>query len=271
VTINRLLAHYVSVKEVHAPMSPSLAEKVVHLRRVFGELPAGTPGSELAAIASKAWAGRSPGTIKRYLVQLRAVMTRCFRDGLIQRQPVIDVPYVHDTVYIDISTDELKSLISYIKWVEPKWYPLVLILSHTGARLSEAIAVTPASFTKHGTRIAKPVNRRSKTIDRVIPYSHTLREEVAAGAIFRTGIVPSGIAIGSVSTCLGRVIDDATKALGLPPLRVHDLRHAFASVLAEQGADIADLASALGHSSTAMSMRYRGLVKSRLTGIIAQL
>jgi integrase len=270
-TISTLIDHYVRVKTLHAPMAASLTDKVGHIRRVFGTMAAASTGESLVMVANLAWAGLAPGTIKRYLVQLRAVMSRAYKDGLIARSPVIDVPYVNDTVYVDISGTELNLLLDYIKWTSRPWYALTVILAHTGARLGEALTLTHESFTRHGTRIAKRVDRRSKTIDRVIPYTPRLLAMVATSAIFSNGsITPPGIEAGSVPTCLGRVLDGATAALGLPRLRVHDLRHAFAAVLAENGADIPDLVTALGHSSAAMSMRYRGLVKTKLTGIMGK-
>jgi len=268
--IGHLIQHYMAAKEQHATAPATLKDKVDHISRVFGGVSVDATGIELVEIAKKAWPRAVPGTVKRYLVQLRAILRRAERDGLIAKAPLIDVPYVHDTVYVDVSKAEVKMLLDYIQWVEPKWYPLTLLLTHTGARLGEVLSINEASFTRHGVRIAKQVGRKTKTIDRVIPYSTRLGQAVASGVYKNTSrIVPEGLQHASVSTCLGRVLDDATKALGLPTLRVHDLRHAFAAMLAEQGADLADLATALGNSSTAMSMRYRGLVKGRLNGIMA--
>ncbi len=267
--ITGLIAHYKAMKSLHASLPPSLSEKLCHLDRVFGNLDATATGSEIVATAKAEWGSLSPGTLKRYLVQLRAIMRRAERDALIDRAPLIDVPFVHDTVYVDITGSEVKMLLDYIKWTEPRWYPLALVLTHTGARLGEALTLTPASFTRNGTRIAKPVGRRSKTIDRVIPYTPRLADAVEKGLLFRNEMLwPDNISAGSVAGCLGRVIDASVKALGLPPMRVHDLRHAFAAVLAENGADLADLVAALGHSSPTMAMRYRGLVKGRLNAIL---
>jgi len=268
--IQTLITHYRKAKTLHEAMSPSLAEKLLHLERVFGYLPASSTGMALVATAKAAWPHVAPGTMKRYLVQLRAVMRRAERDGLIAQAPLIDVPYVHDTVYVDITAAEVRRLLDFIQWKEPSWYPLVLLLAHTGARLGEALAVTESSFTRHGIRIEKLVGRRTKTIDRTIPYTHRLASAVASGAFKRNApMAPECLQIASIPSVLGRVLDGATKALGLPTLRVHDLRHAFAAILAESGADLADIATALGHSNTAMSMRYRGLVKARLHSIMA--
>lgn len=48
----------------------------------------------------------------------------------------------------------------------------------------------------------------------------------------------------------------ARKDAGLADFRFHDLRHTFASWARQNGADIADVKEALGHSDIAMTMRY---------------
>lgn len=270
--LQHLLTHYRAAKTQHGAILPSLEDKLKHLERVFGHLPADTTGMALVTTAKRAWPTAAPGTLKRYLVQLRAVLRRSERDGLLAKAPLIDVPYVYDTVYVDISGAEVTLLLDYLRWTEPRWYPLALVLTQTGARLGEVLSLKPENLTRHGVRIVKHVGRKSKTVDRVIPYTSRLREAVALEAIFCNGrLVPEGIENASVSTCFGRIVDTSVQALGLPALRVHDLRHAFAAVLAEKGADLADIASALGHTNTAMAMRYRGLVKGRLTGIMASI
>lgn len=269
-----MIRHYATAKALHGALPESLTEKLAQLRHAFSGMDTDTHlGRDYVLRAYSHWTGRAPGTIRRYLVQLRAVMARCEKDGLIAKVPYIDLPYVNDTVYVDISSLDVEKLLLYVQHVEPEWYPLLLVLCHTGARLNEALAMTERNFTKHGTLISKPVDRRSKTIDRVVPYTKRMESAVAYGAILRNGgrLTPRRIADDSVPVCLGRVVKAACTALGIDELRVHDLRHAFAAILAEHGADLADLSAALGHSNTAMAMRYRGLVKSRLNGILGSI
>jgi integrase len=268
-----LISHYKKVKTLYSPLSTSLEEKLTHIERVFSDMPASANSQEIAARAKEAWPKASPGTVRRYLVQLKAIVRRAELDSIILRAQHIDMPYVNDTIYVDISYHEVTILLDHIQWTEPQWYPLALLLTNTGARLSEVLRLDLYSdFTKHGTVLLKPVGvGKVKTIERVIPYTNRLREEIEDGLFKRAQIVPPGIAEDSVPACFGRVLSAATEALGITRLRVHDLRHAFASILAEHGADLADLASAMGHSNISMSMRYRGLIKTKLTGIMAQM
>jgi integrase len=265
-----LINHYVIAKTIHGPLSPSLAEKVRHITLGFGDMDASSTGTEFSTRAREVWGDLKAGTIRRYLVQLRAVLNRAARDGILHKAPLVELPYVNDTVHVDITTGELNKLLDFIRWTEPKWYPLVLALSHTGARLGEAMRLSEGCFTRRGTRISKITGRKTKTIERTIPYTPRMLSAIESRCMMRNGdsLVPAGIAPASVATCLGRVVDFATASLGLPTLRVHDLRHAFAAVLAENGADLADITAALGHSGPAMAMRYRGLVRGRLNGIL---
>jgi integrase len=45
-------------------------------------------------------------------------------------------------------------------------------------------------------------------------------------------------------------------ALGSPDLRVHDLRHTFATILFDAGASAPDVQAVLGHSSLQVTERY---------------
>jgi integrase len=63
----------------------------------------------------------------------------------------------------------------------------------------------------------------------------------------------------------GRTLDDsalrrryrrAQAAAGVRPLRFHDLRHTFGSLLAMRGVDVVTIKSAMGHSALATTARY---------------
>jgi integrase len=49
------------------------------------------------------------------------------------------------------------------------------------------------------------------------------------------------------------------EAAGIPDVRIHDLRHTFASVLAGQGMSLPVIGRLLGHTQTATTARYAHL------------
>ena len=68
-----------------------------------------------------------------------------------------------------------------------------------------------------------------------------------------------------------RVFDRAKKELGLPGLRVHDLRHTAASLAIAAGANVKAVQSMLGHASAAMTLDVcAGLFKDDMD-VVAEL
>ena len=67
--------------------------------------------------------------------------------------------------------------------------------------------------------------------------------------------------IGCIRKAWARVKD----AAGLPQqLRIHDLRHTFASMIVARGRSLQEVGALLGHSSLAMTSRYAHLAPAQL-------
>lgn len=58
--------------------------------------------------------------------------------------------------------------------------------------------------------------------------------------------------------------ETARKELGMDHLRIHDLRHTYASLLAQAGATLHLIGKAMGHSTPVMTNRYAHLVSDNL-------
>jgi integrase len=265
-----LIRHYDRRIGEQRELSPSLASKVLQLMEVFGQLPHDAAGAAIEKVAIARWP-KSASTRRRMLVQLRAVLHVANDDGVLDAVPKLRLPFVHDVREAEITWEEANSLLDTLKWGEPRFYPLALVLCHTGARLSEALRIDPAKdFTERGTVLHKPVARRTKTVRRLIPYTPRMRVELPSLTKMKT-LAPVGQGdekAKSVSALMGRVVSETCVALGLPHTRVHDLRHVFAGAVGQFGGDLADIASLCGHENVAMVMRYRGLVRSRAEGIL---
>jgi integrase len=53
-----------------------------------------------------------------------------------------------------------------------------------------------------------------------------------------------------------RSFDSARSSAGVPDVRIHDLRHSYASRLAKNHMPVAEIARTLGHATLEMSYRY---------------
>ncbi len=76
-------------------------------------------------------------------------------------------------------------------------------------------------------------------------------------------------ATGAPFQCIFHAWDRARRMAGLPDLRMHDLRHSFASVLVNNGVPIYDVQKLLGHSSVKTTQRYAHLSSATLFKSIA--
>jgi integrase len=71
-----------------------------------------------------------------------------------------------------------------------------------------------------------------------------------------------GLRPGACYTDTARVWDAVRNAARLPDVRLHDLRHAFASVAASGGLTLPVIGALLGHTDSATTARYAHLVES---------
>ena len=63
---------------------------------------------------------------------------------------------------------------------------------------------------------------------------------------------------------------NARKRVGLEDVRIHDLRHSFASALVNRGMTLYDVKEVLGHANIATTQRYAHLSQERLREAVAQ-
>lgn len=263
------IRHYDRDKSQYGPLSGSLSPKIVQLMSVFGQLDANSTGPELAARAQAALPKAAPGTILRVLGQLRAVLRVAERDGLIQRAPHITMPAVYDVVDCPISPAEGHMLLRHMRWTATAHWPLAMLLLYTGARASEAMRLSWSDIMDDGVRIRKPAAKRTKTVTRIVPMTRQLRDAWAGGAFTSLKPTTDAAEVKRRTTALGVAVKSACRDLGLPEIRVHDLRHLFAAVVAEAGGDLGDIAYLLGHAKLQTTLRYRGFVREKAERVLA--
>jgi len=130
----------------------------------------------------------------------------------------------------------------------------VRMLLFTGARRGEICGLRWEHVDFEGSRLAL---QESKTGAKTIPLNAPALE-VLAGLPRRCGwVFPTEV--GDSPLDLSRPWDRVRARAGLPDLRIHDLRHSHASVLAAAGVSLLVIGRVLGHKVPATTARYAHL------------
>lgn len=217
--------------------------------------------------------GKAPATVNRYLALLKAALRLAHLEwGALPCVPPIRLLRLNNARHRWLTEDEERRLLEV---AAPHLRDLIVFLIDTGARRSEATGLTwrfvdldrngrgTVSFmdTKSGKPRSVPLTKRvremlaswktetTKPDDRVFLYRPMGRGD---GQCKRPGTPrPFGFPYEPWKTALTRA--------GLEDVRLHDLRHTFASRLVMRGVPLVTVSKLLGHASIQMTMRYSHL------------
>lgn len=134
---------------------------------------------------------------------------------------------------------------------------IILFLLATGARREEALQATWASIDSDNkvwhvsAEVSKSRRRRSIVLNQVaLDVINSLGTKGKSEYLFISS------RSGERMTTISKVWDRIRRSAGLPNLRLHDLRHSYASFLANAGCNEFQIMQALGHASTVTTRRY---------------
>ncbi|MCA0275578.1 MAG: site-specific integrase [Proteobacteria bacterium] len=167
-----------------------------------------------------------------------------------------------------LSDDELKNLWGHLDAMEAEVDADVFIIAFfrllilTGARSSEIRTLRWSSVHLDGMRLNLTDSKTgSKTIqlsDRAVGILRALPR------MNDNDYVVVGAKAGRPYQNVRKPWKAITKAVGLSDVRIHDLRHSFASFAAAQGMPLATIGKLLGHKNVGTTARYAHLSDSYL-------
>jgi integrase len=138
---------------------------------------------------------------------------------------------------------------------------IVRLLMLTGARRGEVLAARWADFDLQSAIWTKPASTTKQKAEHVTPLSAPAIEllaELRRRSNSPVWVFPADSAVGH-RVSLERSWKAICKAAEISNLRVHDLRHSFASQLASNGASLLLIGSLLGHAQAKTTSRYAHL------------
>jgi integrase/recombinase XerD len=155
---------------------------------------------------------------------------------------------------------------------------LIEVLYASGLRVSELIAL-PASAARRDARML--VIRGKGGRERLVPLNtaahaamQAYQDALAAQDIASKWLFPSFGESGHLTRQhAARELKDLAQAAGLSPARVspHVLRHAFASHLLQNGADLRVVQTLLGHADISTTQIYTHVLEERLKSMVRDL
>jgi integrase/recombinase XerD len=163
-------------------------------------------------------------------------------------------------------------------------YCLLEVLYATGLRVSELVAL-PLSASRSDARMIMVRGKGNK--ERLVPLNETSRRAMAdylaamealgrsrKGAAESKWLFPSFGQSGHLTRQhFARDLKELTASAGLAPRLVspHVLRHAFASHLLHNGADLRIVQTLLGHTDISTTQIYTHVVEERLKSLVRDL
>ena len=238
--------------------------------RVMGEVLA----PEIAHLVQRMQARHyAPGTINRVLVLLRYGYKLALRWEVlgVRNNPAKELKNLTDSNKIEryLSAKQAGRLLEAVRASpNPALADIVAFLLLTGARKREALNARwqDVDWPRQLWRIPKTKSGKVRHVPLSSRALVLLKDRRRSGANDDVGgdwIFPNQYT-GQPFVSIFHSWKTARAAAGLPQLRMHDLRHSFASFLVNAGRSLYEVQELLGHSDIRTTSRYAHLSRDRL-------
>ncbi|HJY87997.1 MAG TPA: site-specific integrase [Candidatus Acidoferrales bacterium] len=223
--------------------------------------------------------GLKKRTIHNILTPLKEAYQHAIDDGLLTVNPVSNMGRAlrsRDSAdaHIDpLTAEEVRTVLQQAKQTAPLLYPLFLCAVRTGMRQGELLGLQWGDIDFHGQfiEVRRAIVRRQETTTKTHKIRRVdmspqlanalsvLRETRECEAAMHDRPLAPWIFLGPterrVSNELVRnAFRTCLTAAGLRLVRFHDLRHTFASLLIQQGANVKYIQQQLGHGSISITL-----------------
>ncbi len=245
------------------------------------KLPEITPAQISALLLDIQADGKAHSTVIKVYTILHSFFKMAYLGDMIDRNPMdkVERPKPRKDEALDdgslaYTPAEVQRIIASLEREPLKWQALVHLLIDTGIRRGECCALRwqDIDFASGAITIARnlcytssrgvyldtPKNGHTRTVyagEHTLALLRQLRTEQAGKAIstyvFTQEASPEPMHPQSPT----RYLKKFSERYGIPDLHPHKLRHTFASIAITNGADVASVSEALGHSDKAVTLR----------------
>lgn len=229
------------------------------------------------------------GTCNRALVLLRYGYELALRWKVpgVETNPVKEIKNLRDDNRIErfLSNEQTINLLDAVKQSESEMLQyIVLFLIYTGARKREVLDAKwqDIDWDQKSWRIPKTKSGKVRHVPLskgALSVLETLKMLILQGRLgdylkasqfseMANTHIFANIRTGHAYVSFFYSWDAARKRAGLPDLRVHDLRHSFASFLVNAGRSLYEVQELLGHADIRTTSRYAHLSRERLIAAV---
>jgi integrase len=206
--------------------------------------------------------GHSPkaSTVNQKLTVLNRVFSLAVEDDYLSQNPVAKVRRLRESEKRErvMAPSEEAAIREAMEANPARYYDLAdffTLAINTGMRANEIVGLQFSEVDFDRREISLPAERTKEGKPKAIPINPVVLEVLKRAESDRSGggwVFPGEFTYQRPSS-LWR---EACRAAGVTGLRIHDLRHTFASRLLEAGVRETDINRLLGHSSLKMTARY---------------
>jgi len=254
-----------------------------------------TEGKIKEFLFSKVNAGYAGSTISHMKNVISGILNQAVDDDLIATNPVLNLgskfmKKINDAIQArrasngdesegepdPLTQKELKLLLDKAQQNYPEHYPLFLLLARTGVRTGEALGLRwgDIDFNSRFINLKRSLSRgrittlkgkRSRRVDMSLQLAETLKAYLLKckekGIKLGLGDHPEYLFTNSrggfidVNNWRRRVFNKTLEKAKLRRIRIHDLRHTYATLRISKGDNIADVSNQLGHFSETFTMK----------------
>lgn len=245
------------------------------------KMPEITPAQITALLLDIQAEGKAHSTVIKVYTILNSLFKMAYMGDMIDRNPMDKVERpkprkneIKETIPAAYTAEEAGKLLEVLNAEPLKWQAFVHILIDTGIRRGECCALkwdsidfktgeltirgnlcyTPAK----GVYLDTPKSSRGRVVyigEETISLLRKLRAEQASKAVSAYVFTQEKGHEPMHPQSPTRYLKKLSDRCGLPDLHPHKLRHTFASVAITNGADIASVSEALGHTDKSTTLR----------------
>jgi integrase len=202
--------------------------------------------------------GLAPATCNRAIQLLRHSLNLAVDWEFLERNPAARIKMFREDNEIEryLSDAQLQSLVSVLKMDHNRPVSNILMwLLSTGSRLNETLQAKWENIDRDNRTWKIPVADAKSRKSRTVVLNDAAVFVLAECAEITKWLFPNPQTEKPYTT-VSRVWYRMRKKAGIPEFRIHDLRHSYASYLAQAGESTITIAESLGHSDYRVSQRY---------------